>query len=728
MEKYLKRVIYAGLFTVPFIPFLVTGPLLFPFITGKAFAFRIIVEVIFVVWLTLALRDGSFRPKRSWLIAAFALFVVVVGLADLFGVAPYKSFWSNYERMEGYVTILHLFAYFVVAVSVLTREILWRRLFAVWVGSSVLMTLYGLAQLAGKVAINQGGVRVDGRLGNATYLAVYLLSNIFLTLYLYVRSDNRKKALYWFVPAILLQLYILYFTATRGAILGLIGGLIVGALLIAVRERRDVALRTVSVGLLTLVVLAVSGFFAFRVTDLVRKNPVLSRFSAISFEDAKKQARYYIWPMALKGIKERPLLGWGQENFSFVFNKYYHPKLYNQEQWFDRVHNSPLDWFIAAGFFGFLLYLSFFVLALWYLWRKGEKFSVGERAVLTGFLAAYFFQNLFVFDNLVSYTLFFTVLAYIHCRIADRAVLSTVPVLPPRSTAIAAAFLTLALTGSLYMVVVKPALAGSTLIQAMARVRAQLSGQPELLEQSLDYFRKALSYNTLGNGEIREQLAITSGIFFTESVPQELRQEYFALAQTELNKQGEQSENDPRYHLLYGSFLLRAGFADRALESFQKAHSLSPAKQTVFFDMASVYLAIGQPQKALLLLEEAYNLEPDYQLARVYYAVAAIYNKKFSLAEDLLSKIPPEDVASDVRIVNAYADNGQFRKLLPLFLTRLQRNPDDPQNNLSLAALYLELGERQKSLEVLERLKQRKPEMKDQIDFYIKEIQAGRKP
>jgi hypothetical protein len=52
--------------------------------------------------------------------------------------------------------------------------------------------------------------------------------------------------------------------------------------------------------------------------------------------------------MALKGIAERPVLGWGQENFNYVFNKYYNPQMFGQEEWFDRTHNVVLDWLIAG--------------------------------------------------------------------------------------------------------------------------------------------------------------------------------------------------------------------------------------------------------------------------------------------------------------------------------------------------------------------------------------------
>ena len=73
--------------------------LFFPFITGKNFLFRMLVEVAGLLYLALCLRDPAVRPRRTPILAAFLSFVILLGLSDLFGANPFKSFWSNYERM-----------------------------------------------------------------------------------------------------------------------------------------------------------------------------------------------------------------------------------------------------------------------------------------------------------------------------------------------------------------------------------------------------------------------------------------------------------------------------------------------------------------------------------------------------------------------------------------------------------------------------------------------------
>ena len=90
-----------------------------------------------------------------------------------------------------------------------------------------------------------------------------------------------------------------------------------------------------------------------------------------------------IWQMSWEGFKERPIFGWGQENFLYVFAKHYNPKMWNQEPWFDRSHDVFFDWLVAGGAVGLLTYLSMFAALIYTLWwKRKHHFSVLERAVL----------------------------------------------------------------------------------------------------------------------------------------------------------------------------------------------------------------------------------------------------------------------------------------------------------------------------------------------------------
>ncbi|MBU2109637.1 O-antigen ligase family protein, partial [Patescibacteria group bacterium] len=330
----IRYLILGGIFILPVTVLIVAESLFFPFITGKNFFFRILVEILLGLWLILAIYDKRYRPKKSWILYFLTAFIAVLVLSTIFSANPYRSFWSNYERMEGLITFLHLFAYFLVFTAVLNTEKLWKWFFHISLGVSVIVAFYGIFQLAGKLEIHQGGARLDATLGNASYLAIYMVFHIFLALWYFLKTRDWYK--WFYLPVIILETLILYYTATRGAILGFIAGLFITALIVGFfSDSRKIRIYAVST--LVLIVVLTGLFFSLRSSDFIIKNPVLTRFAGISLTETTTQSRFVIWGMSWEGFKERPILGWGPENYNLVFNKYYEPVLWKQEPWFDRA-------------------------------------------------------------------------------------------------------------------------------------------------------------------------------------------------------------------------------------------------------------------------------------------------------------------------------------------------------------------------------------------------------
>lgn len=721
-NSILRYSIITGLFAVLFIPFIVASSQFFPFITGKGFVFRILVEVLLVLWVALAFRDKTYAPKASYILWAIALFLGAIGVADLFGAMPYKSFWSNFERMEGYITMLHLATYFIITASVLQAQKVWDYFFNTSIAASILMTLYGFMQLSGKLTINQGGVRVDGTFGNATYLAVYMLFHIFFCLWYFIKSRNVGARIYY-VVAMLLQFIILYKTATRGAMLGLVGGLILTSLIIAIFGKQNPRLRKVAIGGLAALIILIGGFISIRNTNFVQSSPELSRFAAISVSKISSQGRYYVWPMAVQGFKERPVLGWGQENFNYVFNKYYNPLMYAHEQWFDRTHNTFLDWLIVGGIIGLLSYLSLFAALLYYIYKSSLPLS--EKAVIIGLIAAYTFNNIFVFDNLISYIMIFALLAYFHGVHATQGK-STFKVFEsseskPHISQVAIAVAGVLMIFVLYTANIKPILANRALIGGIATL-------PGGLKENMDNFEKIFTYHTFADAETSEQLLSNIGRFGNEQVPQDVRLRYAELARKSLQDQVDRAPNDARYALFLGSLQSRLGDLDGAITNLEKALTLSPKKQAIFFELGAAYTAKGDTKKGLEIFKQAFDLAPDYQEARLAYAAAAIMANDQKLASEILMPLKKEVVAFDPRILNALIASKRLADAVVILETRVSLEPNNAQHYLLLAAAYLDAGQRTKSVQTLRKLIEINPDFKAQGEYYIKEIEAGRNP
>src|SRR4051812_34402969 len=106
--RQISRWIALGaLFLIPFAPLVVVNDFFFPFISGKAFYLRTLIEILVAAWVVLALLDKTYRPRFSWLGVAAIAFVAWMFIADCFAVNVGKAFWSNFERMEGWVILIH---------------------------------------------------------------------------------------------------------------------------------------------------------------------------------------------------------------------------------------------------------------------------------------------------------------------------------------------------------------------------------------------------------------------------------------------------------------------------------------------------------------------------------------------------------------------------------------------------------------------------------------------
>src|SRR3989338_10971912 len=132
--------------------------MLFPFITGKNFTFRIIVEFIFVFWATLAIMHSEFRPRLTPLFKAATVFIVILFLADFFSPNPYRALFSNYERMEGFLMLFHLYLYFVMLASVFSKRE-WMVFFHMTIFASIAVSYVALLQKMGYRVSLQGGFR-----------------------------------------------------------------------------------------------------------------------------------------------------------------------------------------------------------------------------------------------------------------------------------------------------------------------------------------------------------------------------------------------------------------------------------------------------------------------------------------------------------------------------------------------------------------------------------------
>jgi O-antigen ligase/tetratricopeptide (TPR) repeat protein len=712
----------------PIFPSNLINDLFFPFITGKAFYFRILTEIAFAGWIILAFLDPKYRPKCTPVSITITIFAFVVLLSDLLGVNPIRSMWSNFERMEGWVTIIHLWALFMAMVNVFgtgeSGRRMWQRYMNTHLVVAGIVAIYAFVQLLGGAQIHQGS-RIDASLGNAAYLAVYMLFQTFISAYMFFVAKNKKisgsEILVWvYGISFFVFGYLLVETATRGTILGLIGGVLLALALYAIfggKKKEDKKWRWISLGIIVFIMVVGILFWVNRDAKFIQNHEALRRMASISISENKTQARAYIWPAAVKGAMERPLFGWGQDNFNYIFNSNYNPKMWAQEQWFDRAHSVFLDWLVSSGLVGIIVYLALYVMAIIVIWKS--TFSVAEKSTLTGLIVGYAIHNIFVFDNLASYILFFSFLGFVSSNYQNGKDTNTKGLREFKNETVeyvVAPLVLVLLIVTIYMVNVRVIQANTTLIKALVTCQ---SGKTD----STPVFEKALSYDMyVANQEIREQLiTCAQNTILSNATSGPMKQSIFLLTDAQIQKQIEATPKDARIYNLAGNLMNSIQNGEKALEYLKIANELFPNKPAILISLAEAYLRTNNKDKAIETIKAAYELSTDNYNARDAYARALVIMGREKEAIDRFKANP--EIFDTQGFAQLYVSLKQYDKAIDIAKKLINSDPKKIEYKVMLADIQNAAGYKWEAVQTLKGIANDFPEYKTQVDQAIKQIQ-----
>lgn len=428
---------------------LIVTPLFFNVHSSRVFEpdkislMRSIALVMAAAWLVKAINDGlggwqarsgdqPEQPERGslWqrmvhtpLVLPTLLLVLAYLISTALSLTPRISLMGSYQRMQGTYTTLSYIVIFFLVLGHLRRPEQWRRLAYAIILTSLPIAIYGILQHRGVDPLPWGGDvqrRVAANMGNAIFVAAYLLMAFFLTLQRTLwhfgrllrseegRSDVGDAVLagcYLFVLAV--QSLTILYTQSRGPFLGLLAGLylfsLVGLLGLRAWARENPRLgsgaRAVfSHGWLAMMAAAVAMVAFLVIFNLpnsplaaLRSSPTIGRLgTALDFEANTARVRTLIWQGAsqlvapheplehpnLSGASSvtamqpdtvnllRPLVGYGPEAMWVAFNRFYPPDLAYHESRNaspDRSHNETFDSLVITGALGFVAYMALFI-------------------------------------------------------------------------------------------------------------------------------------------------------------------------------------------------------------------------------------------------------------------------------------------------------------------------------------------------------------------------------
>lgn len=188
--------------------------------------------------------------KMPFILPIFLL-VLIYLISTLFSIAPRISWAGSYQRLQGTYTTLSYIIIFVLTATTIRQRQQVNRLVTAVIMTSIPISLYALLQHFGLDPLPWGGdiqKRVAGHMGNAIFIAAYLIMAVPLTLSRIIDAftniltdddlsyaDVIRSSIYIFTLAI--QLLAIYWSGSRGPMLGLIVGIFAFILILLVALR-----------------------------------------------------------------------------------------------------------------------------------------------------------------------------------------------------------------------------------------------------------------------------------------------------------------------------------------------------------------------------------------------------------------------------------------------------------------------------------------------------------
>lgn len=648
MRKKLELAIKIFIYATFFVPLIVIpSSFIFPFIVPKVVILRSIIEAMLGAYILLLIINWKeYKPQVTPLtLAVFVFYIVSFGLSTVFGTDPYHSFWDNHERMLGFFTIIHYFAYYILCSKFLRTwtEWKWAIRFFLFAGTAVMFV--GLLQVGNPdLLLNQGGTRVASTLGNPIYVGGYGLFLLFAAFLLMMKDKNRIWKYVYAFSMVFAVLGVL-FSGTRGSMLGLLAGVGATMLVYAFALKRYPKTRYSLFGLIALMILLVGLLQANRRSDFVTNIPAVGRAINTSLSDVMASPRWIAWEIAWQSFLDRPIFGWGPNNFFYAFNRHYNPRSLNfgyGETWFDNAHNIVMNTLAVQGALGILSYLALFgvgVYALIITYRKGSV-DYHVLAVGCGFLAAHFIGNITVFENITSYLYFMFWLAMINSLSSrfeesnlslrgaeQQSNLAESPLSPDRQIGPVIISLVAIVTFAVFITCnIQPARANMKTLDAIKG----LSTDPVL---GLEKMKDAVAFSSPHIDDIRSDISRTATqllFSYGQNLNPDLVQKMADICYDELQKNVILHPMDIRNYISLSQIVQLKAYLENNPQYLAEANiyleqalKYSPRRQQVIYSLAMLKYQVGQPDQAVKLLEQA--MADNLSIGESYWRLAYLY-------------------------------------------------------------------------------------------------------
>lgn len=405
---------------------------LYPHISSKTFFIYGVIEVMFFVWIYSLIVDSSYRFSKKYLFyfAPAVIFVLWMSLSTVYAMNPDLALFSSFARGTGLLLLYHTLAFSFVFFSVLQKygkPYLYSVLNYFVLGGVLGVASIWMGPSGFNIGINAlmtGGE--GGLMGNSSLAAAYSFFTIAFSLFLIFSGQISfiNKRLLW-VGVVLVVFSPLFLN---------IMGLFNGQGLVGVARAAFITL-FISIFLYLIFYLFLSSkknlknigislIFLSTITFGLVWNNFMTPDTKLheAFVSSATGTRFIFWDNASRAIQDRPVLGYGLENYGLVFQKYFNPEILNKqnsiEGWTDKAHNIYFDMGVYGGYPAIILYsiLLFSILYFTYIAHKNDRLNRIQASLIGSLVFGYILQNLFAFESnlsILAIFLLFSIVVYL---------------------------------------------------------------------------------------------------------------------------------------------------------------------------------------------------------------------------------------------------------------------------------------------------------------------------
>lgn len=421
--KVLEYIFYAFIVIFPFLnlnTFLYGG-------SSVRFVTLSLLSIGFAVLLSIQLfkKDSNLSVPKSPIFLSLVIYFAFLVISALFGLDFSTSFWSVATRTTGILYLINLGFIIYIASCIFSDRFRQNRMILVTILSTALFSFLSFLSPEGINLLFKGFKADAFTFGNSTFAGMYIFGAFLLSIYYLLQSEKKKWWMYILPLAIVINPNIINSSIWSGDIsTGFAGEARASAYITAlslvfifviwciskIKDIKKRSITTYSVFGLSILLMVVSVFSLLSHDGYLRKL-YLSQATG---------ARPLVWEMSEKVISQRPVLGWGTDNFERVFEVNYDNRLlqddYGSEAWFDRAHNVLIDQLVDNGFVGLIFYILVYIaviLCLLYTTLKsGDKKDRIFASILIVYFSLHFVELQTAFDTTISYFMVALMIAF----------------------------------------------------------------------------------------------------------------------------------------------------------------------------------------------------------------------------------------------------------------------------------------------------------------------------